>query len=67
MHLIYVRFWISVFLYQPKVDDVYHITKLASSHQEILWLDVAMYVRFAVDVLDSRDELVGIAAGPSLT
>jgi len=55
----YVRFWISVFLCQPKVNDVYHISKLASSHQEILRLDVAMDVRFAVDVFDPRDELVG--------
>jgi hypothetical protein len=48
-------FWIPVFTGKPKVDDVYHISKLANSHQEIIRLDIAMDERFMVDVFDARD------------
>jgi hypothetical protein len=55
----YMRFWILVLLRKAKVNEVYHIPKLASSYQEVLWLDIAMNERLRVEILDARDQLIG--------
>lgn len=53
------HFRISVFLHKVKIHDVYQISKLAGSHQEVFWLDIAMDKGFTVDVFDARDQLIG--------
>lgn len=59
IRLMYVRFWISVFLCKAKVDHVYHISELVGSHQEVLWLDIAMDEGLGVEIIDARDQLIG--------
>lgn len=48
-----------VFLGQTKVDSVYYVPSSANAHQEVARLDVAMEDVFGMDILDSRDGLVG--------
>jgi hypothetical protein len=51
-------FWVPIFRGKAKVNDMYQISKPASSHQEVLWLDISMDERFVVDVFDARDQLI---------
>jgi hypothetical protein len=50
-----VRFRIAVFFRKTKVDDVDLVAALTYSHEEVVWLDVAMDERFCVDVFNSGD------------
>ena len=54
-----VRLGITVFLGQSEIDDIHLISTLPNAHQEIVRLDIPMNERFGVDVLDTRDELIG--------
>lgn len=48
-----------MFFSQTEVDSVYYIPFLTNTHQEVGRLDVAMEDVFGMDILDSRDGLVG--------
>ena len=50
---------VTVFLGKTKIDDVDLITTLADTHQEIIGLDITVDEGLGVNVLDSRDELIG--------
>lgn len=41
-----------------KVNDMYHIPKLADSHHEIIRFDITVDERFVVDVFDAGDQLI---------
>jgi len=47
--------WMSVLMGKAKVNHMYHISHLASPHQEIIRINIAMDERFVVDVLDARN------------
>lgn len=51
--------WVAVFLGQTKIDNIDLVATLANTHQEIVRLDIAVDEGFGVDVLDTRDKLVG--------
>lgn len=44
---------------QSEVDDIQGIALLSDSHQKVIRRDVAVEVAFAMDVLQSRDGLIG--------
>lgn len=50
---------IAKLLCQAEVNSIKYISLLANSHEEIIWLNIAMEKAFGMDVLDSRDGLVG--------
>ena len=50
---------VPVFLCQTKIDDIDLIASLANTHEEVVRLDITVDKGFGMDVLDSRDELVG--------
>jgi hypothetical protein len=50
---------IPVFLRQTEIDHVDLVASLANAHQEVVWLDVAVYEGFGVDVFDAGNELIG--------
>lgn len=50
---------VTVFLSQTEVNNIDLVPSLSNTHQEIVGLDVTMNERFGMDVLDSRDQLVG--------
>ena len=54
-----VRLWVTVLLGQPEINHVDLIAPLANAHQEVVGLDVTVDEALGVDVLDTRDELVG--------
>lgn len=54
-----VRLRITVLLGQAEINDVDLIAALADAHEEVIGLNVAVNERLGVDVLDTRDELVG--------
>ena len=54
-----VCFWISILLCKIKINNVYQISKLARTHQEVCGLNVAMDEIFVMDIFDARDKLVG--------
>jgi len=41
-----------VFLRKVRVDNEYHPSELASTHQEILWFDIERYRRLGMDVFN---------------
>jgi len=49
---------VAVLLGQSVVNDVHMVPLLASSHQEIVRLDVAMQKILGVEILDTRDHLI---------
>lgn len=53
-----MRFWVTVFLGQTKVNHVDLIATLANSHQEVVGLDVTMNEGLGMDILDAGDELI---------
>ena len=50
---------VAVFLCQSEVDDIDLISTLPYPHQEIVRLDITMNEGFGMNVLDTRDELIG--------
>ena len=50
---------VAVFLCQSKVDDIDLISTLSNSHQEVIRLDITVDERFGMDVLNTRNELIG--------
>jgi hypothetical protein len=50
---------VSVLLGQSKVDHVDLVASLANAHEEVVRLDISVDEVSGVDVLDSRDQLVG--------
>jgi len=54
-----VRLGVSVFLGKTKIDDVDLVAALSNAHQEVVRLDITMDEVSRVDVLDTRDELIG--------
>lgn len=54
-----VSLGVTVLLGETEVDDIDLVASLADTHQEVVRLDVTVDERLGVDVLDTRDELVG--------
>ena len=50
-----VRANISVFLCQPKVNDVNKVSFFAEPHQEVVWLDISMDEIFRMNELNPTD------------
>lgn len=50
---------VSVFLGKTKIDDVDLVAALSDAHQEVVRLDITVDEVSGVDVLDTRDELIG--------
>ena len=48
---------VSVFLRQSEVYEERFVTVLADSHQEVVWLDVAVDDALLVNLLDALDHL----------
>lgn len=48
---------------QTEVDSMKYISLLASPHRKVFWLYIAMDIAFLVDVLESRNGLVGDEEG----
>jgi hypothetical protein len=53
-----MRLRVTVFLREAEIDDVYLITALSNTHQEVVRFDVTMDKVARVDILDPRDELI---------
>ena len=51
--------WVAIFLGETEVDDIDLVTTLADAHQEVVRLDVPVDEGLGVDVLDTRDKLIG--------
>jgi len=56
---IFTPFGIAEFLSQAEIDGIKYISSLPNSHQEIVWLDIAMEEALGMDIFDSRNGLVG--------
>jgi hypothetical protein len=54
-----VRLGVPVLLGQPEIDHVDLVAALSYPHKKVVGLDVAVDEGLGVDVLDSRDELIG--------
>jgi len=54
-----VCLWVAVLLGKSEIDDVDLVSALAHAHEEIVGLDISVDEIAGMDVLDSRDELVG--------
>lgn len=54
-----VSLGVSVLLGQAEIDNVDLVATLANAHKEVIGLDVSMDEGLGVDVLDTRDELIG--------
>jgi hypothetical protein len=50
---------VTVLLGEPKVDDIDLVAPLADTHEEVVGLDVPVEEVARVNVLGTRDELVG--------
>lgn len=48
-----VRLRVTIFLCQPKVDDIDLISTFPNPHQKVVRLDITMNERFGVYVLDT--------------
>lgn len=51
--------WVTVLLGQTKIDHVDLVATLSDAHEEVVRLDITVDERLGVDVLDTRDELIG--------
>lgn len=49
---------VTVFLSQPKVNNIDLTATLADTYGEVVWLDIAVDEGFRVNVLDAGDELI---------
>jgi hypothetical protein len=54
-----VSLWVTVFLGQPKVNNIDLISELADTHEEVVRLDITVDEGPGVDVLDAEEELIG--------
>lgn len=54
-----VRLGVAVLLGQTEVDDVDLVSTLANAHEEVVGLDITVNEGLGVDVLDTRNQLVG--------
>ena len=50
---------VSVLLGETEINDIDLIASFSNAHEEIVWLDVSVDKVSRVNVLDSRDELIG--------
>lgn len=50
---------VSVLLGQTEVNNIDLVTTLANTHQEVVGLDITVDERLGMNVLDTRDELIG--------
>lgn len=50
-----VGLWIAELLGKTEIDDVDLVATLADSHEEVIWLNVAVNEIARMDVLDARD------------
>jgi len=50
---------VTVFLSQTKINDVDLISTLANAHQKVVGLDITVDERFGVNVLNTRNKLIG--------
>ena len=59
----YIHTWVYTYipvkLCEAEVDDIHHMAPRATPHQEIVGLNVSMYVALSVDDLHATKELVG--------
>ncbi len=53
-----VRFWVTVFLGETKIDDIDLISTLPDAHQEIIRLDVTVNEGLCVNVFNPGDKLI---------
>jgi hypothetical protein len=44
---------------QAEIDSVKYVSLLSETHEKILWLDIAMEDALRMNILDSRNGLVG--------
>ena len=51
--------WVTVLLGQTEIDHVDLVATLSNAHEEVVGLDITVDERLGVDVLDTRDELIG--------
>lgn len=49
---------VTIFLGQPKINDIDLISTFSDTHEEVVWLNVSMNEGFGVDVFDARNELI---------
>ena len=54
-----VRFGVTIFLGKTEIDDIHLVASFADTHQKVVGLDITVDKVSRVDVLDSRDELIG--------
>ena len=54
-----VSLGVTVFLGQPKVNDVDLVAALADTHEEVVGLDITVDEGLGMNVLNARDELIG--------
>lgn len=54
-----MRFRVTILLGKTEVDDIDLITPLADAHEEVVRLDVSVDEGLGMDVLNTRDELIG--------
>lgn len=54
-----VRLRVAILLSKAEINDVDLISTLSNAHEEVIGFDITMDERFGVNVLDTRDELIG--------
>jgi hypothetical protein len=50
---------VTVLLGQTKINYIDLVAAFADAHEEVIWFGITVDKGFSVDVLDTRDELVG--------
>jgi hypothetical protein len=54
-----VSLWVTIFLGKAEINNVDLIAPLPNTHDKIVWFYITVEEALSVDVLDTREELVG--------